>query len=140
METIIQQINARAAANLQKMWGGRTPTWEEFKEASRGGRVRVNKSVANIAIHWHGMPKSHMILFGIITLWATFLAVPIAIALHFITGISAWWIAGSAALAWYLYKVSIDGQCEGIRYGAEANEELYKALIQNGAFLFGPKV
>lgn len=137
--TITQQINAAAAAKLQKMWGGRMPSWEEFKEASKGGRVRVNKSVANVAIHWRGIPKTHMILFGIITLWTMFLAIPVALALHFIIGISAWWIAGSAVLAWYLYKVSRDGQCDGIRYGAESDKELYQVLVQNGAFLFGPK-
>jgi hypothetical protein len=66
--SISERINASAARRLQKMWGGRMPAWEEFKEANDAGRVRVNKSVANIAILWRGMPKAHMILFGIITL------------------------------------------------------------------------
>src|SRR5260221_3004853 len=103
------------------MWGARMPTWEEFKQASKDGRVRVNKSVANNAIFARGVPKVHTIMFGVITLWAAFLVPPVALVLYFFFGINGWWVPGSLLLAWYLMKVSRDGQCDGIRYGAEQN-------------------
>ncbi len=71
-------------------------------------------------------------------LWAAFLALPIAIALYFLIGISGWWILGSFGLAWYLIKAAKEGQCNALRYGAEADEQFYLALINHGAFLFEP--
>jgi hypothetical protein len=95
--------------------------------------------IANSSIFTRGVPKAHMIMFGIVTLWVAFLAVPVAAVLYFVARISGWWVAGSFLLTWYLYTVAQQGQCDGIRYGAEQDEQLYVALLNNGAFHFGPR-
>lgn len=83
MTTMTQQVNELAAKDLTELWGGRLPTWEEFKEASQGGRVRVNKTVAAQAIHWKGMPTAMMVLYGIVTMWTAFVLVPVMIGFYF---------------------------------------------------------
>jgi len=139
MSSLNQQVNEDAVRRLTEMWGGRLPTWQEFKSASQDGRVRVNKTIASEAIHWAGMPTSMMVLYGIVTLWVAFLLVPIVIGLYFFDVVDGWWILGSVSVAWFLIRVSRDGQCEGIKTGAERNEALYAALVKNGAFLFEPR-
>ncbi len=134
-----EEINASAANRMREAWGGKFPTWEEFKTASRDGQVRVNKTVAAQAIHSKSVPASFRIFYGIILLWLGFLVVPIMAVVWFFTDLSAWWIAGGAILAWFLVKVSRDGHCEGIKAGAENDEQFYNVLIENGAFLFDPR-
>lgn len=138
LKTLSQQINETAVKQLSKIWGGRLPTWDEFKQASKADRVQVNKSLANSLIFARGVPRAHSIMFGVIMLWAGFLASPIAIGLYFFNVLQGWWIVGSFVVAWYLFKVARDGQCDGLRYGAEADEAFYNALVGRGAFLFGP--
>ena len=139
MATMNQQVNELAVKDLTNLWGGRLPNWEEFKEASREGRVRVNKTIAAQAIHWKGMPTAMMFLYGIVTMWTAFLLVPVMIGLYFFGLVGGWWILGGLVGAWFLIKVSRNGHCEGIKMGAERNEGLYEALVGNGAFLFAPR-
>ena len=120
------------------MWGGRLPTWKEFKEASAQGNVRINKTVAAEAVFFQGVPKSMMIVFGIVTMWAAFLIVPVTAGLYFFGLLGGWWIFASFIAAWLLIKISRYGHCVAIKMGAERNEELYKLLVENGAFLFEP--
>lgn len=138
MTTMNQQVNEAAVRELIELWGGRLPTWDEFKSASREGRVQVNKTVAADAIHWKGVPKSMMVLYGIVTMWTAFLAVPVMIGLYILDVVDGWWVLGAVFGAWFLIKVSRNGHCEGITMGAEQNEELYTELVSNGAFLFTP--
>lgn len=132
------RVTNTIAEEVTKMWGGRTPTWEEFKQASRDGRVRVNKSIAAQAIFLKGMPIAYKILYGVITIWAGFLALPIVLIAYFIAKFSFLWVLGAAIASYFLIKVSREGHCEGIKAGAENNEDLYSLLFNNGAFLFGP--
>jgi hypothetical protein len=137
-KTISQQIDEAEARKLAELWGGQFPSWEDFKQANTKGRVRVNKGLANKLIFSKGIPTAHKIMFGIVTLWAAFLIPPVALLLYFFMGISAWWIVGSVAVAWYLFKVARNGQCDGLRYGAAESEQFYEAVVRNGAFMFEP--
>ncbi len=143
MKTPSQRIAENAVKDMRELWGGRFPTWEEFKEANKDGRVRVNKDLANKLAFSVG-PKTHrnrmrfVAIMLATALWAAFLAPPVAIAVYFIDGISGWWILGSFGLAWCLIKVVRRRQCEVLRYGSEADEQFYLALINHGAFLFEP--
>lgn len=134
-----EQVNEAAAKEVQAMWGGRWPTWEEFRVASADGRVRVNKTIAAQAIYAKSVPAAFRIVYGGVTLWLGFLSLPIAMAVWFFADISVWWILGGAAIGWFLVKVSREGHCEGIRAGAEKDQQFYQAMLENGAFLFGPK-
>ena len=133
-----EQIAQSAAQGLKEMWGGDLPTWEDFKKASKNGRVRTNKTVAAEAIHMKDIPKAYFIIYGVITLWLGYLIFPATLISWFFVGFSAWWILGSLFAAWFLVKVSRKGHCEGMKHGAERNEKFYERLVSNGAFLFGP--
>lgn len=135
---INEQIAQSAVQDLKEMWGGNLPTWEDFKNASKNGRVRSNKTVAAEAIHMEGIPKAYLIIYGVITLWFGFLIFPATLILWFFMGFSAWWILGSFFAAWFLVKVSRAGHCEAMKYAAERDEKFYEILVNNGAFLFGP--
>jgi len=54
-----EQIAQSAVQDLKEMWGGNLPMWEDFKKASKNGRVRANKTVAAEAIHMKGIPPKH---------------------------------------------------------------------------------
>lgn len=58
---------------LREAWGGRLPTWEEFKLASKSGRVTVDKTVALQAINLQGMPRGPAVFYGVVTMWVAFL-------------------------------------------------------------------
>ncbi len=134
-----QQVAEMAAQSLMQAWGGRMPTWDEYKYAVKQGRVRVNKTVAAEAISIQGFaPKSFVIIYGFLVPWTAFLAVPISIALVFILGLSWWSVLGAFALAIFLMKVTREGHCEGIKAGASENEDVYLKLVSHGAFLFFP--
>lgn len=126
--------------SLLEMWGERMPTWEEFKQANAGGRVSTDKSIALHAIHWRGVPKTWMVIYGILTPWIGFLVVPLAIAMYFFRGVSGWWILGGVCTAWFLFSVTKEGACEAIKDAATRDEEMYEALVKRGAFLFGPSL
>ncbi len=140
MRDIPREIDDSIASDLKKIWGGRLPTWDEFKIASKAGRVRTNKGIASKAIFLRGVPISHQIIFGIVTAAATFLMPVTAVILYFFGYFSGWVVIGCFTGAWYLYKVTLDGMCDGIRYGAEKKEALYCALVPRGAFLFDPAI
>jgi CheY-like chemotaxis protein len=132
--------HASTVKALCEMWGDRLPTWEEFRQAKRAGRLRTDKSVAMHAIHWRGVPKGWMVIYGILTAWAACLVVPITVALYFIRDVSAWWIFGSAFTAWFLFKITQEGSCEAIKDAGTRNQSMYEALVNSGAFLFEPSL
>jgi hypothetical protein len=138
MRDIVRELDDRIANDLKTLWGGRLPSWEEFKEASKTHRVRTNKGIASKGIFLRGVPKSYQIIFGIITAAGVFLIPIICVVLYFVGYVNAWVAVGSFFVGWYLYKVTLDGACDGIRYGAEKSEPLYQYLVSRGAFLFGP--
>jgi hypothetical protein len=121
-----------------RLWGHRMPTWEEFKLASKDGRIFANKTLAMRAVWFRGVPRVYGLLFGFLTITAAYLAIPVLIALHFIIHLSAWWIASGIPIWWLLVKISEVGTCTGIIMGARENEALYALLVENGGFLFGP--
>ena len=134
-----EQVNQAAAKEIREAWGDRFPTWDEFREASAEGRVRVNKTIAAQVIHAKSVPAAYRIFYGVMLLWIGFLSVPIAIAVWYFMNISAWWILAGAGIGWFLIKVSREGHCEGIKAGAKKDQEFYETLVENGAFLFEPK-
>ena len=133
-----EQVALSVVQDMKEMWGGNLPTWEDFKQALKNGRVRANKTVAVQAIQMKGIPKAYFIMYGIITLWLGFLIFPATLIAWFFMKFSAWFILGSAFAAWFLVKVSREGHCEAMKHGAERNEKFYEILINSGAFLFGP--
>jgi len=136
--SIDEQIAESAVKELKELWGGNLPNWEDYKRASKNGRVRANKTVAAQAVHMKGIPLAYFIIYGVITLWLGFLLFPATIIAWFFLDFSAGWILGSLFAAWFLVKVSREGHCEGMKHGAERSEKLYEILVSNGAFLFGP--
>jgi CheY-like chemotaxis protein len=130
--------HASTVKALCEMWGDRLPTWEEFRQAKEVGRLRTDKSVALHAIHWRGVPKAWMVIYGILTPWAACLVVPITVGMYFIRNVSAWWIFASVFTAWFLFRITQEGACEAIKDAATQDHKMYEALVDSGAFLFGP--
>lgn len=133
------QIAESVVKELKEIWGGNLLSWEDYKQASKKGRVRANKTVAAKAIHMKGIPIAYLIIFGVITLWLGFLLFPITLISWFFRDFSAWWILGSFFAALFLVKISRAGHCEGMIHGAERNDKLYELLVRKGAFLFSPE-
>jgi hypothetical protein len=133
-----EELENSITNNLKTLWGGRLPTWDEFKTASKAGRVRANKGIGIKAVGLKGIPRSFWLLFGVVTPCGMF-AVPIGCIILVILGLVGWLTLIPALFAsWFLYKVSLEGAADAIRYGAEENEALYNALVSMGAFLFNP--
>lgn len=136
-KTLTQQMAEMTRNEVYALWGGRAPTWEEYKEAYLASRVRADKSIATLTINTRGVPTI-AIIHSVITALIGYLALPASIAWYFISNISGWWIVGGFAASYFFMKVSREVQCEGIKLGAFKNEELYRHLLECGAFLFGP--
>jgi hypothetical protein len=135
---VSQAIDDSVTRKLKSAWGGRFPTWEEYKVAKEGGRVKANKNIGIKAIHLRGVPRGLWFLFGIVTPWGMF-AAPVVCIILAMLGVWGWWtIILGLFVSWFLYKVSLEGAADAIKYGAEENEALYQALVCRGAFLFGP--
>lgn len=135
---VIQQMAEHTVKQMKETWGGRLPTWEEYREAYAAGRVRANKTIALDAIKMKGIPTIYYILYGLITTTLGFFIFPATVIAWFFARFSAYWILGAAFAAWFLVKVSREGHCEGMKAGAEKHKEFYELLVSRGAFLFGP--
>jgi len=133
-----RQFAEAVTHRLMQHWGGRLPTWEEFKAAKKAGHVKVNKTVAAEAITWRSVPVSFRYFYGVALPWISFLLVPATLVAWPILGFSGWLVLGSFVGAWFLLKVSREGHCDGISIGAEEDEAFYDLLVRNGAFLFYP--
>jgi hypothetical protein len=133
-----QSLSATITKKLIEAFGGRLPTWEEFKGASRHGRVRGSTSLAFYTMWWSGMPTGYAIFYGLFVALASLLTIPIAIGLYVFAGISGWWIIASIAVAVYLFGVTKEGAGTTMITGAQRNERLYQTLVIRGAFLFDP--
>ena len=136
--TMNQQIAEHADKEIKEVWGGRLPTWEEYKRAKRDGRVRANKTVAAQVMDAEPIPKAFFILYSVISLWVGFLIFPATLVAWFFLRFNALWILGAVLAAWLLVKVSREGHCEGMKAGAVRDEDFYEFLVRSGAFLFGP--
>lgn len=136
---INHQIAESAVKEMKEIWDGNLPSWEDYKNASKKGRVKANKTVAAQAIQMKGIPIAYFIIYGLITLWLGFLLFPVTLLAWFFMDFSAWWVIGSFFAALFLVKLSRAGHCEGMMHGAERNEKLYELLVRNGAFLFDPE-
>lgn len=139
MTTMNERVNRSVVDDMKEMWGGNLPTWDDFKIASKKGRVRANKTVAAQVTSMGAVPKPYYIIYGVMTLWSGFLIVPSTAIAWFFIDFSAWWILGSMFAASFLIKLSRSGHCEGMIHGAENNEKLYEMLINSGAFMFDPE-
>jgi hypothetical protein len=121
---------------LKRLWGGRLPTWEEFKQARKEGRVGTDEAVANRALGL--LPRAWYIIYGILTPWGMFVVPILAITLYLLGHMNGWIALGSLSVAWFLYKTTFLGACYGILNGATADERLYRMLVEHGAFVFAP--
>jgi hypothetical protein len=131
-------VHESVMRELRERWGGRLPTWDEFKKARKVGGVTINKGIAQKAISIPGVPKAYYWVYGVVTPCAMFL-VPIISILTYLFGYGNGWVVfGCFFVGYLLYKVTFVGACYGVLDGAERNETLYQRLILNGAFLFGP--
>ncbi|MGH7871863.1 MAG: hypothetical protein ACREQO_06540 [Candidatus Binatia bacterium] len=133
-----QMIDEGIVRDLTKLWGGRLPTWTEYKAARHAGRVKTNKGVAQRAVNQRGVPAYYRIMFGAVTPWGMFL-VPIAgVFSYFFSYSNGWFAVAALAGGIFCYKLTFAGACYGVLEGAEADEVLYQRLITSGAFLFAP--
>ena len=138
-ETDYQQENGGIVAEVEAMWGGRLPSWGEFRRAVRDKRVRVDPTVAVEAVHWQGMPPGTRLLYGIVTNWAAFLLLPGLFVLHqFGRSVTDWDSVLGLLGTWFLFRVTLKGSCEAVRQAAEEDERLYRALVEYGAFRVSP--
>ena len=138
-ETDYQQENGGTVAEVAAMWGGRLPSWREFRRAVRDKRVRVDPTVAVEAVHWKGMPPGTRMLYGIVTNWAAFLLLPALFILHqFGRSVTDWDAVLGLLGTWLLFRVTLRGSCEAIRQAAEEDARLYHALVEYGAFHITP--
>jgi hypothetical protein len=133
-----QTYSKMAVDELRRTWGGRIPTWEEFKAARKEGRMRIDGLLAGEAVEGRWARWTPNSYFGPVTALAALLVLPAAIGAHFFLRTSGWWILGSAVAAWCLYKVSKNIAIRGVETAAEANPELYYLLVNNGAFQISP--
>jgi hypothetical protein len=131
-------INERIVNDLKKQWGGRLPTWDEFKKAHKAGRVSANKIVASTAMSLSGMPRKYYYMYGIVTPWGMFLIPIISIGAYLLGYGNLWVVVGSFAISYGFFKFQAAACCNTMLNGATANEALYQLLISNGAFVFGP--
>lgn len=134
--SVIKEIADSAVVELKTIWNGRLPTWEEYLEAYRAGRVRANRTVAVREVHSSPVPASYKIIYGGLTMWMAFLLVPAAVLGWFLADTSAWWILGALLASRWLVRVSREGHCEGIKAGAARSKDFYEYLVSSGAFLF----
>lgn len=135
---INEQIANSVAEDLRNLWGGKMPTWDDFKTAAKKGRVKANKTVAAQVINKKGIPIAYSIIYGVLTLLIGFLIIPATMLLWFFLDFSAWWLLVSVFGAVFFVKLSRAGHCEGMIHAAEGNEKIYELLVNNGAFLFSP--
>jgi hypothetical protein len=137
--SLSKQINELTVRELVQAWGGRLPTWDEFKGASRAGTVRVNKGVIVEMVVAGAVPRSYAILYGMIVLPISILIIPLAIAAYVFNWLGGWGLFGSVLVAGYLFKVAAyDGALRATLAAAETSEAVYQRLIQSGALLFHP--
>lgn len=129
-------------ARLLIKWGGQLPSWTEFKDANASGAVMVNSAVATRSLYRASKmgngPKIFWIIYGLALPAIATLSVPVAIAGWIIFGFAWWWAPLSFVLTWFLYKVILQGACDGVREAAFLSERFYLTLVSQGAFLFGP--
>ncbi|MFG1362702.1 hypothetical protein [Xanthobacter versatilis] len=133
-----QQTAELTVRMLREAWGGRLPTWEEFKLASKSGRVAVDKTVALQAINLQGMPRGPAVFYGVVTMWVAFLLVPASLVVWIAFGWSWYWMPGAVAACLFLLSVSRNGHCEVTLMGAGNHQNLYELLVSRGAFFFQP--
>jgi hypothetical protein len=139
LERLDAAIYAKTMDDLKRLWSGRLPTWQEFKQAEDAGRVKTNKTIAQKALcSLPGIPKGWYILYGVITPWAMFIIPITGIILYFVGYANVWVMVTCILGGWYLYKMIFIGACYGIMDAAKGDERIYETLLINGAFVFGP--
>src|SRR5271156_2849122 len=110
----LQAMHDSITNDLVNAWGGRLPTWAEYKIANKSGRVRANKNIGMKAIYLQGVPRGFLFLFGIVTPWGM-CAAPVACIILAILGVWGWWtIIPGLFTSWFLYKVSLEGAAAAI--------------------------
>jgi hypothetical protein len=138
LPSLEERSSAATAMKLMDAFGGRLPTWGEFKQASGRGRVHPNISIALRSMWWSGMPITYAVFYGFFIASVSLLIIPTAIVLYLFATISGWWLIASIILATYLFGVTKRGACMTMITGAERHQHLYRMLVVRGAFLFEP--
>jgi len=142
--TLTDSIALSSAMEMKKKWGGEFPSWEEYKKALQSGRVKTHKTIAvkfmmsPLSRGVGGVPISRRVLYNI-TMWLSFLVIPVVIISWFVSGFTAWWILGSFFAARYLNQFTRNGYCVEMEMSAKENQKIYEDLVGVGAFIFSPE-
>jgi hypothetical protein len=136
--SLSNQIAELTVQELIQAWGGRLPTWDEFKGASRAGKVRLNKRIVVEMVTAGTVPRSYTVVYGMVVLPISVLIVPLAIVAYLFNWLGGWGLFGSVLGAGYLFKVAHDGAFRATLAAAESNEPVYWHLVRCGAFHFRP--
>lgn len=137
----MQMTQAMANATcteMLKVWGGRYPTWSEFKTAHDAGRVQCDKTIAVLSIRSPAYPAMWRFIYCGIVFAISRLIVPAALAAWLLGFIGGWWAVASIPAAMLLKAVCREGVVYGMIEGARNNEAFYNQLVTNGAFRFAP--
>jgi hypothetical protein len=138
-------LTDHAMRRLLEAWGGRLPTWEEFKKASRRGEVRVHKTIAFHVILDRGQPLrfvlAYVAAYSMLPLQVlSVLFLPVALVLYVLSYMSGWWVVGTILAAWIFGRLGSVGRLAAIASAAaERDKELYQAMLAHGALIFEPK-
>lgn len=136
-----ERLDSIIVEDLTEMWGGRMPTWEEFRSSHSRGIVRVNRHLAyksfygNAAVRKACAPRFG---FGFAVPVGGALAIfAIPILACFVLKLSYWFVPlGWLVISPLFYKLLEREACRGLETGAARNENLYETLVRQGAFLF----
>lgn len=119
-------------------WGGRLPFWEEFKEASLEGRVRVEKLQASALAGSGSLPKWPRVFYVYVMLGLLFIGFVGAITLMALGAITwGWFVAGMLSLI-FLSKYRALGMRASIVRAALQHEAIYISLLAEGVFFILP--
>lgn len=138
-----ERLDSTIVEDLTAMWGGRLPTWEEFRSSHSRGIVRVSRHLAyksfygNAAVRKACGPRFG---FGFAVPVGGALAIfAIPILACFVLKLSYWFVPlGWLVISPLFYKSLEREACRGLEAGAARNENLYETLVRQGAFLFSP--
>lgn len=136
--SIDEAVARSAASQLKEAWGGRLPTWDEYRAAVKAGAVQANRTIALHASRTAPVSIIARVLYGIALPWLGFLVIPACIVAAVLGWVSWWWLIGAAIAAYVLTKIARDGQCTCLIEGAVRDEWFYRLMAGRGALLFKP--
>ena len=127
-----EQFAEITVQELEEKWG-RVPDWNDYKNSNN---IKVDKT---IAVYFMSSPMSGKVgLFNGLILMIFFLITPFAIFSVFFWDLPWWYIIVGLVATNILIKILRNYQCNYLRNLAKNDENIYKLLVEKGAFLFYP--